>query len=111
MGPEGRFQMVSGGGKGVRLVPGEGESKGMQQGLEKGGRALHTAAIGLRGGSGPFREQKEGMTGRHSRHRVCLVKSRALTYACQKRPAVSEDGALAFLACLELREVGGHLNP
>lgn len=38
VGPEGRFQMVSGGGKGVRLVPGEGESKGMQQGLEKGGR-------------------------------------------------------------------------
>lgn len=73
--------------------------------------ALHTAAIGLRGGSGPFREQKEGMTDRHSRHRVCPVKSRTLTYACQTRPAVSEDATLTFLACLELREAGEHLNP
>lgn len=41
---------------------------------------------------GPSREQREEITGTHSRHRVFPVKSKALTYACQRRPAVQPRG-------------------
>lgn len=77
-------------GKGVRLVPGEGESKGMLQGLEKGGRGpphcCHRSEGWLWDPSRNRRKERQA----DILSRVCPVKSRVLTYACQRRPAVSE---------------------
>lgn len=98
------------GGKGVRLVPGEEESKGLLQGLRKGDQALalHTAAIGPRDGSGIL----QGIEGRNDRQTLPAQSLKALTCAGWRKPAVNPgDTALMFLACLGLREIGGYLDP
>lgn len=64
-------------GKGVRLVPGEGEGSEGKQGLEEGGQAENPkprfSTLTPKDGAETL-QGAEGMTERHSQNRGCPVK-------------------------------------